>query len=104
MIHPWHHAGHRVLGSPFTSSPRAYCQTCGDWTEPKQEARYEGQVHGMKQWCARCGRVLSWGVWNHGHDAALEQRAREWAMAPEADRRGPVAGLVIAHEMGGMTK
>lgn len=92
---PWTHVGHRVLGNPFTPQGEAYCSRCQERGAAQAEARYEGSVYAMKQWCARCGHIITCAIWDgtgQGRvpDVDKQRRAQAWVHAPEADRRGGV--------------
>jgi len=96
---PWSHVGHRVLGNPFVPSGTAYCLRCKEMGASKAEARYEGTVYAMKEWCEKCGHIIRYAVsdttgYGMVPDVRKQQRARAWVRAPEADRSG---GLVDAY-------
>lgn len=86
---PWWHAGHRVLGNPFTSLGEDWCPRCGP-TDANTEAAHAGTTYAFKRWCRRCGRVLKWGVWDNVpllSDRPLPEAALEWVADPGRDRR-----------------
>jgi hypothetical protein len=90
MIHPWHHAGHRVLGNPFTTLGLEWCSRCRSETDTNTEASHRGTRYVFKRWCQRCGKVLKWGYWDNVQllsDRPLPAAALEWVTNVEQDRR-----------------
>lgn len=80
---PWHHVGHRTL-RPFTQpSGQPWCTACQQHVDTEREARFESTVYAHKEWCKRCGAVVSHGVYNQAHDPAVGRRAMQWAQTPE---------------------
>lgn len=94
---PWHHAGHRVMGNPFSSLGEAWCGRCREVVECDTESSSRGTVYVWSRRCPRCGAVVAWGVYQNVHviEAAhplLQKQAIEFVTRPGADRRGPVRG------------
>ena len=94
---PWHHVGHRNLGNPFSSLGEAWCSRCKMEVECDTESSHRGVTWVWSRRCPRCGKVVSWGVYQNVHmfeaaDPRLMQKAIEFVTKPGADRRGPVRG------------
>jgi hypothetical protein len=83
---PWHHVGHRILrpfSDPSDLGAFRYCHRCKEWVGYRSEARFEGTVYARKEWCARCGSVITYGVYNQRDDPATARRALTWATERE---------------------
>lgn len=80
------------LGSPFAAgNDLEWCPRCRMAVDHETQAEHQGTSYGWKRWCLRCGKVLSYGVFENvpllSGGVALPAAALEWVMAPGQDRR-----------------
>jgi hypothetical protein len=61
----------------------SFCRHCVLYDTGQKEGRFEGAVYAQKEWCRRCGKVISYAIYNQSGDAATGRRALAWAKAPE---------------------
>lgn len=76
--------------SPFTAMGLVWCPRCKMAVDHETQAQHTGQVYAFKQWCQRCGKVLSHGLYHHVpllSGIPLPPAATEWVLAPGRDRR-----------------
>lgn len=79
------------LGTPFgAGNGPEWCPRCRTEVDHETQAHHEGTSYGWKRWCLRCGKVLSFGVFENVpllSGVALPAAALEWVMEPGRDRR-----------------
>ena len=88
MIRPWYHVGNHVQHNPVVVEGQQYCLHCKEWESAVTENRYEGQIFANKQWCKKCGRVISYSVYGDKGDPTLRSRAQSWATSRERTPEG----------------
>jgi len=94
---PWHHAGNRILGNPFSSLGESWCPRCKMPVECDTESSHRGTQYVWSRRCPRCGAVVSWGAYQNvpilgAADARRQREAVAFVTRPGADRRGSRKG------------
>lgn len=78
--------------SPFSSIGLVWCSRCKTSVDHDTKAVHQRGVYAWKQWCLRCGKVISKGVYeNVPLFSAVQSQAMtlaiDWSRTNEADRR-----------------
>lgn len=79
------------IGQPFSAgNGPEWCPRCRTEVDHETAAEHQGTAYGWKRWCLRCGKVLSYGVFDNVpilSVAPLPAAALSWVLQPGRDRR-----------------
>ena len=89
---PWWHLGHTYTNnnSPFSTCGIDWCPQCKCEVDTNSAGIQHMDTFTFKRWCAKCGRVISWGIYNQClmlSNKPLPPAAVEWTIKPGRDRR-----------------
>ena len=87
---PWWHVGPTQQSNPFSSLGTDYCPRCKLERECDMAAVHSGDTFTYKKWCLRCGKVISFGMYDHVlvmSRRPLPPAAFEWCFEAGKDKR-----------------
>lgn len=87
---PWWHIGHTYSNNnPFATSGIDWCTRCRSEVDTDCAGIQQNDTFTFKRWCAKCGKVISWGIYNQClmlSNTPLPPAAVEWTVTPGKDK------------------